>query len=113
MAYCEQAVIFLKQAKLERDGGQRRKEEGTLPVSPEASVGMAESPQRVQTCDAWRSPAVTDVRGQSSVRLKEPVAHNKRGISAPQRMLEYQITCKSSLNVNYRSDAVAKSNSRP
>lgn len=35
VAYCEQAVIFLKQAKLERDGGQRRKEEGTLPVSPE------------------------------------------------------------------------------
>lgn len=42
VAYCEQAVIFLKQAKLERDGGQRRKEEGTLPVSSEASVGMAE-----------------------------------------------------------------------
>lgn len=36
VAYCEQAVIFLKQAKLERDAGQRRKEEGTLPVSPHA-----------------------------------------------------------------------------
>lgn len=33
VAYCEQAVIFLKQAKLEQDAGQRRKEDGTLPVS--------------------------------------------------------------------------------
>lgn len=36
VAYCEQAVIFLKQAKLEQDAGQRRKEEGTLPVSTDA-----------------------------------------------------------------------------
>lgn len=36
VAYCEQAVIFLKQAKLEQDAGQRRKEDGTLPVSSDA-----------------------------------------------------------------------------
>lgn len=33
VAYCEQAVIFLKQAKLPQNNGQRRKEDGTLPVS--------------------------------------------------------------------------------
>ncbi|CAF96496.1 unnamed protein product [Tetraodon nigroviridis] len=37
VAYCEQAVIFLKQAKLERDAGQRRKEDGTLPVRTDGS----------------------------------------------------------------------------
>lgn len=33
IAYCEQAVIFLKQAKLPQNNSQRRKEDGTLPVS--------------------------------------------------------------------------------
>lgn len=33
VAYCEQAVIFLKQAKLPQNNTQRRKEDGTLPVS--------------------------------------------------------------------------------
>lgn len=33
VAYCEQAVIFLKQAKLPQNNSQRRKEDGTLPVS--------------------------------------------------------------------------------
>lgn len=33
VAYCEQAVIFLKQAKLPQNKSQRRKEDGTLPVS--------------------------------------------------------------------------------
>lgn len=33
VAYCEQAVIFLKQAKLPQLNMQRRKEDGTLPVS--------------------------------------------------------------------------------
>lgn len=33
VAYCEQAVIFLKQAKLAQNNSQRRKEDGTLPVS--------------------------------------------------------------------------------
>lgn len=33
VAYCEQAVIFLKQAKLPHNNSQRRKEDGTLPVS--------------------------------------------------------------------------------
>lgn len=33
VAYCEQAVIFLKQAKLVQNNSQRRKEDGTLPVS--------------------------------------------------------------------------------
>ena len=32
VAYCEQAVIFLKQAKLPHNNSQRRKEDGTLPV---------------------------------------------------------------------------------
>lgn len=35
VAYCEQAVIFLKQAKLAQNNIQRRKEDGTLPVSTE------------------------------------------------------------------------------
>lgn len=33
VAYCEQAVIFLKQAKLAQNNSQRRKEDSTLPVS--------------------------------------------------------------------------------
>lgn len=33
VAYCEQAVILLKQAKLAQNNSQRRKEDGTLPVS--------------------------------------------------------------------------------
>lgn len=33
VAYCEQAVILLKQAKLPQFTLQRRKEDGTLPVS--------------------------------------------------------------------------------
>ena len=33
VAYCEQAVIFLKQAKLPQNNSQRRKEDSTLPVS--------------------------------------------------------------------------------
>uniref|UniRef100_H3CNL8 Rho-GAP domain-containing protein n=1 Tax=Tetraodon nigroviridis TaxID=99883 RepID=H3CNL8_TETNG len=42
VAYCEQAVIFLKQAKLERDAGQRRKEDGTLPrfICPKCRLGV-------------------------------------------------------------------------
>lgn len=35
VAYCEQAVIFLKQASLPQNNSQRRKEDCTLPVSPE------------------------------------------------------------------------------
>lgn len=35
VSYCEQAVIFLKQAKLPQNNSQRRKEDGTLPVSSE------------------------------------------------------------------------------
>lgn len=49
VAYCEQAVIFLKQAKLERDAGQRRKEDGTLPVSTDVFAGMTEFPLQLQT----------------------------------------------------------------
>lgn len=33
VAYCEQALIFLKQAKLPQNNTQRRKDDGTLPVS--------------------------------------------------------------------------------
>lgn len=33
VAYCEQAVILIKQAKLPQNNSQRRKEDGTLPVS--------------------------------------------------------------------------------
>ncbi|XP_003973503.2 rho GTPase-activating protein 40 isoform X1 [Takifugu rubripes] len=42
VAYCEQAVIFLKQAKLEQDAGQRRKEDGTLPrfICPKCRLGV-------------------------------------------------------------------------
>lgn len=81
VAYCEQAVIFLKQAKLERDAGQRRKEDGTLPVSTDAFAGMTEFPLRIQTLLRLirGSSAVIDMT--ASVRLKEPVAHNKGGIS--------------------------------
>lgn len=79
MAYCEQAVIFLKQAKLERDAGQRRKEDGTLPVSTDVFAGTTKFPLQTQTLVRLirgRS-AVTDMRG--SVRLKDRVAHNKGG----------------------------------
>lgn len=38
VAYCEQAVIFLKQAKLPQNNSQRRKEDGTLPVSTKTLV---------------------------------------------------------------------------
>uniref|UniRef100_A0A4W6CB94 Rho GTPase activating protein 40 n=1 Tax=Lates calcarifer TaxID=8187 RepID=A0A4W6CB94_LATCA len=42
VAYCEQAVIFLKQAKLPQLNMQRRKEDGTLPrvVCPKCRLGV-------------------------------------------------------------------------
>ncbi|KAF1391914.1 hypothetical protein PFLUV_G00047000 [Perca fluviatilis] len=42
VAYCEQAVIFLKQAKLPQNKSQRRKEDGTLPrvVCPKCRLGV-------------------------------------------------------------------------
>lgn len=52
VAYCEQAVIFLKQAKLEQDAGQRRKEDGTLPVSSEdTTVGPTGLPLQTRVSD--------------------------------------------------------------
>lgn len=52
VAYCEQAVIFLKQAKLEQDAGQRRKEDGTLPVSSEdTTVGPIGLPLQTRMSD--------------------------------------------------------------
>lgn len=42
VAYCEQAVIFLKQAKLPQSNNQRRKEDGTLPrvICPKCRLGV-------------------------------------------------------------------------
>ncbi|XP_047195405.1 rho GTPase-activating protein 40 isoform X3 [Hippoglossus stenolepis] len=42
VAYCEQAVIFLKQAKLPHNNSQRRKEDGTLPrvICPKCRLGV-------------------------------------------------------------------------
>ncbi|KAG7244833.1 hypothetical protein INR49_029852 [Caranx melampygus] len=42
VAYCEQAVIFLKQAKLPQNNIQRRKEDGTLPrvICPKCRLGV-------------------------------------------------------------------------
>ncbi|KAM9361840.1 rho GTPase-activating protein 40 [Symphorus nematophorus] len=42
VAYCEQAVIFLKQAKLPQNNSQRRKEDGTLPrvICPKCRLGV-------------------------------------------------------------------------
>nr|XP_040060263.1 rho GTPase-activating protein 40 isoform X1 [Gasterosteus aculeatus aculeatus] len=42
VAYCEQAVIFLKQAKLPQYTSQRRKEDGTLPrvICPKCRLGV-------------------------------------------------------------------------
>ncbi|XP_036957692.1 rho GTPase-activating protein 40 isoform X4 [Acanthopagrus latus] len=42
VAYCEQAVIFLKQAKLPQNNVQRRKEDGTLPrvTCPKCRLGV-------------------------------------------------------------------------
>ncbi|KAL7408310.1 hypothetical protein ABVT39_021285 [Epinephelus coioides] len=42
VAYCEQAVIFLKQAKLPQNSSQRRKEDGTLPrvICPKCRLGV-------------------------------------------------------------------------
>ncbi|XP_041837464.1 rho GTPase-activating protein 40 isoform X2 [Melanotaenia boesemani] len=42
VAYCEQAVIFLKQAKLPQNNYQRRKEDGTLPrmICPKCRLGV-------------------------------------------------------------------------
>ncbi|KAM3621929.1 uncharacterized protein V6R79_017943 [Siganus canaliculatus] len=42
VAYCEQAVIFLKQAKLEQYNSQGRKEDGTLPrvICPKCRLGV-------------------------------------------------------------------------
>uniref|UniRef100_A0A3Q3W5T6 Rho-GAP domain-containing protein n=1 Tax=Mola mola TaxID=94237 RepID=A0A3Q3W5T6_MOLML len=42
VAYCEQAVIFLKQAKLGQNNSQRRKEESTLPrvICPKCRLGV-------------------------------------------------------------------------
>ncbi|KAM8913735.1 rho GTPase-activating protein 40 isoform 2-T2 [Spinachia spinachia] len=42
VAYCEQAVIFLKQAKLSQYTSQRRKEDGTLPrvICPKCRLGV-------------------------------------------------------------------------
>ncbi|XP_029359148.1 rho GTPase-activating protein 40 isoform X2 [Echeneis naucrates] len=42
VAYCEQAVIFLKQAKLPQNNTQRKKEDGTLPrvICPKCRLGM-------------------------------------------------------------------------
>ncbi|KAM7402390.1 hypothetical protein PAMP_017634 [Pampus punctatissimus] len=42
VAYCEQAVIFLKQAKLLQNNSQRRREDGTLPrvICPKCRLGV-------------------------------------------------------------------------
>ncbi|XP_029908189.1 rho GTPase-activating protein 40 isoform X1 [Myripristis murdjan] len=42
VAYCEQAVIFLKQAKLPQNNSHRRKEDGTLPrvICPQCRLGV-------------------------------------------------------------------------
>ncbi|TKS70648.1 Rho GTPase-activating protein 40 [Collichthys lucidus] len=42
VSYCEQAVIFLKQAKLPQNNSQRRKEDGTLPrvICPKCRLGV-------------------------------------------------------------------------
>lgn len=40
VAYCEQAVIFLKQAKLPQNSSQSRKEDGTLPVSKHENTNV-------------------------------------------------------------------------
>ncbi|XP_053301773.1 rho GTPase-activating protein 40 isoform X1 [Pleuronectes platessa] len=42
VAYCEQAVIFLKQAKLPHNNSQRRREDGTLPrvICPKCRLGV-------------------------------------------------------------------------
>ncbi|XP_069547102.1 rho GTPase-activating protein 40 isoform X1 [Brachyistius frenatus] len=42
VAYCEQAVILIKQAKLPQNNSQRRKEDGTLPqvVCPKCRLGV-------------------------------------------------------------------------
>uniref|UniRef100_A0A8C4GNM3 Rho-GAP domain-containing protein n=1 Tax=Dicentrarchus labrax TaxID=13489 RepID=A0A8C4GNM3_DICLA len=42
VAYCEQAVIFFKQAKLPQNNSQRRKEDGTLPrvICPKCRLGV-------------------------------------------------------------------------
>ncbi|XP_047439301.1 rho GTPase-activating protein 40 isoform X2 [Mugil cephalus] len=42
VAYCEQAVIFLKQAKLPQSNSQRRKEDSTLPrvIRPKCRLGV-------------------------------------------------------------------------
>ncbi|XP_061582725.1 rho GTPase-activating protein 40 isoform X1 [Cololabis saira] len=42
VAYCEQAVIFLKQAKLPQNNSQRRKDDGTLPwvICPKCRLGV-------------------------------------------------------------------------
>ncbi|XP_053724755.1 rho GTPase-activating protein 40 isoform X1 [Synchiropus splendidus] len=42
VAYCEQAVILLKQAKLPQNNSQRRKEDGTLPrvICPKCRLGV-------------------------------------------------------------------------
>lgn len=45
VAYCEQAVIFLKQAKLPQNNSQRRKEDGTLPVSTKTLSPLLLIPQ--------------------------------------------------------------------
>lgn len=44
VAYCEQAVIFLKQAKLPQNNSQRRKEDGTLPVSARTRSPLLQVP---------------------------------------------------------------------
>uniref|UniRef100_UPI003AABD991 rho GTPase-activating protein 40 n=1 Tax=Centroberyx gerrardi TaxID=166262 RepID=UPI003AABD991 len=42
VAYCEQAVIFLKQAKLPQNNSHRRREDGTLPrvICPQCRLGV-------------------------------------------------------------------------
>ncbi|KAK2861877.1 hypothetical protein Q5P01_001410 [Channa striata] len=42
VAYCEQAVIFLKQSKLPQNNSQRKKEDGTLPqvICPKCRLGV-------------------------------------------------------------------------
>ncbi|XP_061074812.1 rho GTPase-activating protein 40 [Conger conger] len=44
VAYCEQAAILLKQAKLPQNGNRRRKDDGTLPrvVSPRCRLGVTQ-----------------------------------------------------------------------
>lgn len=53
VAYCEQAVIFLKQAKLAQYNSQRRKEDGTLPVSTKTPPDSSTYRLNVYVLSTW------------------------------------------------------------